>query len=329
MEYFIIENGSQTGPYTIDQLYQKHITSETLVWTKGMSAWTPAWQVGELKYILNAGNAAEAVPPPFPGDEAGPVGQGAGSTEPETGQPTAQAQAQKVPEATPAGATPAGPPRRKDHSRTALVAVLVVLALICLFSFTCPDKDDHEEALKALVVEQLDRKKESSENDIFTMGIDLLKQVVLGPVFDAELDHMLSVHKYIVFSKGTFNVNGRDYTVSIGLLGKVFPVNNKEFIHAMREVSSGTIVPDGSSPDTDDSTDPAGGTDGESPSQEDGQDSSAQGETAMEGARSLRDKVTSTVADEVKKQVAQQSDSTTSSVVGALVDGLANWIKGL
>ena len=37
MEYFIIENnGQQAGPFSLEQLVQKAITPETLVWAQGM-----------------------------------------------------------------------------------------------------------------------------------------------------------------------------------------------------------------------------------------------------------------------------------------------------
>lgn len=50
MEYFIIDNnGQQAGPFSQDQLVQKAISPETLVWKQGMADWTPAWKVEELK----------------------------------------------------------------------------------------------------------------------------------------------------------------------------------------------------------------------------------------------------------------------------------------
>ena len=55
MEYFIVENGKQAGPFSIAQLAEKHIKPETLVWKEGMADWTPAWKIAELKYILCRG----------------------------------------------------------------------------------------------------------------------------------------------------------------------------------------------------------------------------------------------------------------------------------
>ena len=65
MEYFIVENGKQAGPFSIAQLAEKHIKPETLVWKEGMAYWTPAWKIAELKYILAEGSqqTGTAVPP--------------------------------------------------------------------------------------------------------------------------------------------------------------------------------------------------------------------------------------------------------------------------
>ena len=52
MKYFIIVNDAQQGPYTVEELRQRNISSGTLVWTEDMQKWTPARQVEELKPSL-------------------------------------------------------------------------------------------------------------------------------------------------------------------------------------------------------------------------------------------------------------------------------------
>jgi hypothetical protein len=52
MKYFIVENNKQSGPFSIYELKDKGITSETLVWAEGMTDWTPAWKVDELRAFL-------------------------------------------------------------------------------------------------------------------------------------------------------------------------------------------------------------------------------------------------------------------------------------
>ena len=61
MEFFIIDrNGQQAGPFSFDQLVQKGISPETLVWKQGMADWAPAWKVEELKAVLEAVEANQS-----------------------------------------------------------------------------------------------------------------------------------------------------------------------------------------------------------------------------------------------------------------------------
>ena len=68
MTYFILINNQQQGPYTLDELRIRNITSATLVWREGMTDWTPAWKVAELVSLFHADAAdnAQTTPPPAP-----------------------------------------------------------------------------------------------------------------------------------------------------------------------------------------------------------------------------------------------------------------------
>ena len=65
MNYFIVENGQQAGPYSIDELLNHGLNSDTLVWAEGMNDWTPAWQVEELKAVIYDQQKSTATPPPI------------------------------------------------------------------------------------------------------------------------------------------------------------------------------------------------------------------------------------------------------------------------
>ncbi len=58
--FHVAVEGNTTGPFPVDQLSET-ITPETLVWTQGMAAWTPAAQVPQL-----AGLFSTPPPPPPP-----------------------------------------------------------------------------------------------------------------------------------------------------------------------------------------------------------------------------------------------------------------------
>jgi len=58
--YFLYQNDTQEGPFSLDELRDRHITASTPVWTAGMKDWMPAGQVPELVHFF-----ATATPPPY------------------------------------------------------------------------------------------------------------------------------------------------------------------------------------------------------------------------------------------------------------------------
>lgn len=61
-KYFIIINGVQKGPYSIQELNTQNITLDTLVWKKGMDCWLKIADMPELASALK-----DILPPPMPG----------------------------------------------------------------------------------------------------------------------------------------------------------------------------------------------------------------------------------------------------------------------
>lgn len=57
--YYIIENDEQSEPLSLNELKQKKITEDTYVWRSGLTGWTKASELVELKNILIYS------PPPF------------------------------------------------------------------------------------------------------------------------------------------------------------------------------------------------------------------------------------------------------------------------
>lgn len=61
-EYFFLEGKEQNGPFSIEQLTQKELTKETLIWTEGMEDWQKIKDIAELVLVLKP----KSVPPPLP-----------------------------------------------------------------------------------------------------------------------------------------------------------------------------------------------------------------------------------------------------------------------
>lgn len=58
MDYFIVINGQQQGPFSVEALRSQQITPTTLVWAPGMTGWQQASQVAELQVLFQAQHAA-------------------------------------------------------------------------------------------------------------------------------------------------------------------------------------------------------------------------------------------------------------------------------
>ena len=65
MEYYILVNGEKQGPFSLEQLKEKMITRETMVWHTGLAEWTQASKVSALAALLNE------LPPESPKEQPG------------------------------------------------------------------------------------------------------------------------------------------------------------------------------------------------------------------------------------------------------------------
>jgi len=62
MEFFIAINGSQQGPFPIDQLLARGLRPDTLVWRAGMPQWQRADSISELAPLFAS---SPSQPPPY------------------------------------------------------------------------------------------------------------------------------------------------------------------------------------------------------------------------------------------------------------------------
>lgn len=90
MEYFVLVNGENQGPYSVETLKQMGITPDALVWTQGMEQWAPAGQIYELQQLF----APQQQPQP---QQAAPQLQQAGP-QPQQAGPQPQYQQQYQPQ---------------------------------------------------------------------------------------------------------------------------------------------------------------------------------------------------------------------------------------
>lgn len=203
MKYFIVENNKQSGPFSIYELKDKGITSETLVWAEGMTDWTPAWKVDELRaFLFNTKDAS--TPPPLPEDMEQPAA---------------------------AQAEPAAAIEKKKGSsclKRMFVGFLFLLAvLLVAMTVSCPSEQAHKNKIKEKITLALEQSAQRN-NNLFGVGIGLVRHLLTDEILDRVLDEMVDYHNYYVYSKCTINSDGKDKNISYGAFARVFTMNEDD-----------------------------------------------------------------------------------------------------
>lgn len=210
MKFFVILNNQQEGPYTIAQLAEMGISSETLVWKEGMKDWQPAWTVSELRYILNENTKTE---------------------EYQKNSSNSMKQETTIPP------TPPSTPHREEkkpqnHYLLKIFGGLVLLLLI-IMALTNPNKESHENAIRTEVSKAVEKATTSNDNDIFSQGFGMMARMLAGNFIDSALDNLFEYHNYLIFSKGTVTIQDKEHTVSYGIFGKVITMNSDDMVKAL------------------------------------------------------------------------------------------------
>lgn len=268
MEFFIIENGQQVGPLTISQLAEKRIKPETLVWREGMEDWQPAWKVNELRYILKENsntysscNAQATNPPSIP-----PIPENHREHSYQQ-RNFSQEQFQQQENNSNINQENFGQgnqqPPKKSTMRYKILGGVALLFLIILVASN-PSKETHENAIRTEVSKAIDKATSSSSSDIFTQGFRMMARMMAGSFMDNALNQLFEYHNYLLFSKGTITLDGKEHTVSYGVLGKVITMNADDLEKALEKDSQSTnsLLKESENPDNaDNSTDDYAGDD--------------------------------------------------------------------
>ena len=213
MEYFIIDNnGQQAGPFSQDQLVQKAISPETLVWKQGMADWTPAWKVEELKTVLEA---VEANKPNSTNQQESQEPQQQTSEQAQQ-QAYQQAQQEAYQQGFQQGAAMNAnfqqqPKQRKSHMAMKLIIGLIVF-IIAVFAVSNPGADAHKEKVRTEVGKAIEKATSTSDNNFFSQALRSVAKMMAGSVMDEAMNQLFEYHNYIVCSKGTVEFNGKQHT---------------------------------------------------------------------------------------------------------------------
>lgn len=329
MEFFIIDrNGQQAGPFSFDQLVQKGISPETLVWKQGMADWTPAWKVEELKAVLEAVEANQSNQSNQNVQKQEGVQQGFQQQGFQQGanqqQDYQKAQQEAYQQGFQQGAAMNSNFQQQPKKKTSHFAMKLVIGLIifilAIFAITNPSADAHKEKVRTEASKAVEKAVGSTDNNFFSQALRSVAKMMAGSVMDEAMNQLFEYHNYIVCSTGSVEFNGKQHTVSFGILGNVYTMNADDMVKALEsadnlhiEESESNVSSDTPNMDSSDSEDQA--------DSDEGSLSTRMQKKLEEKANQAFDKAADKVSKKVEEKINQKLEETTdSSSIEKIID---------
>ena len=225
MEFHLIRNGKQEGPFSVEELAQQGLNPESQVWAPGMSDWQQAGDVPELTAVLQRAEF-----------EASQQAARNAENQVATGQPY-------EPPVSPSQAPPQVPPsypvqpepQKKSGCTPWLVAALILAILFATMVFTCPSREDHEAAIQEVTKAWVGDKVDENLSGITGIGgvfgdlINKALKELTGFGTDKVISNYLDVKNYVVCSVGRMSIgDNEEKMVSLGMFGHVFTFGKED-----------------------------------------------------------------------------------------------------
>lgn len=330
MEFFIIDrNGQQAGPFSFDQLVQKGISPETLVWKQGMADWTPAWKVEELKAVLEAIEANQSNQ-----NAQKQEGVQQGFQQQEANQQQAQQDYQKVQQEAYQQGFQQGaamhsnfqqqPKKKTSHFAMKMVIGLIIF-ILAIFAVTNPSADAHKEKVRTEASKAVEKAVGSTDNNFFSQALRSVAKMMAGSMMDEAMNQLFEYHNYIVCSTGSVEFNGKPHTVSFGILGNVYTMNADDMVKALESADNLHIEESESNVSSDnpnmDGSDSEANVNEDQADSDEGSLSTRMQKKLEEKANQAFDKAADKVSKKVEEKINQKLEETTdSSSIEKIID---------
>lgn len=317
MEFFIIDrNGQQAGPFSFDQLVQKGISPETLVWKQGMADWTPAWKVEDLRAVLEAIEANQS-------NQNAQKQEGVQQGFPQQDYQKAQQEAYQ--QGFQQGAAMHSNFQQQPKKKTSHFAIKMVIGLIifilAIFAITNPSADAHKEKVRTEASKAVEKAVGSTDNNFFSQALRSVAKMMAGSMMDEAMNQLFEYHNYIVCSTGSVEFNGKPHTVSFGILGNVYTMNADDMVKALESADNLHIEESESNVSSD--TPNMDGSDSEANvnDNDEGSFSTKMQKKLEEKANQAFDKAADKVSKKVEEKINQKLEETTdSSSIEKIID---------
>lgn len=330
MEFFIIDrNGQQAGPFSFDQLVQKGISPETLVWKQGMADWAPAWKVEDLRAVLEAIEANQSNQNAQKQEGVQQVFQQGANQQQAQQQDYQKAQQEAYQQGFQQGAAMNSNFQQQPKKKTSHFAIKMVIGLIifilAIFAITNPSADAHKEKVRTEASKAVEKAVGSTDNNFFSQALRSVAKMMAGSMMDEAMNQLFEYHNYIVCSTGSVEFNGKPHTVSFGILGNVYTMNADDMVKALESADNLHIEESESNVSSDNPN--MDGSDSEANVNEDQADSD-EGSLSTRMQKKLEEKANQAfdkAADKVSKKVEEKinkklEETTDSSSIEKIID---------
>lgn len=366
MEFFIIDNnGQQAGPFSMDQLVQKGISPETLVWKQGMADWTPAWKVEDLRAVLEAveadkvnqnSNQSQGFNQNFNQSQGFNQNHGFNQSQGfnqnsnqdfnqnqgfQQGfqQGASMNQGFNTTQNTNQGFNPnsnqgfnqnpnsdSKQPKKKSKHFAMKMIIGLIIFIFAIFAVTNPSEEEHKEKVRTEVSKAIEKAVSTTDNNFFTQALRSAAKMMADNMMGEAMNQLFEYHNYILCSKGSVEFNGKQHTISFGILGKVYTMNADDMVKALENTDNLQIEESSSTSDDntigDNSASASSSSESNADLDENGNpvDESADGSISSRVQKKLEDKANEAMdkaADKVQKKleekINQQLDQATDS----------------
>ena len=116
--------------------------------------------------------------------------------------------------------------------KKAIISLLVIIALACVAIVSCPDKQDHKDAIMAVVNEKINEELKTDDADL--QGLSALFGSLGSGIASGIVENRLVVKNHFLWSTGEIqNLDGEYNQISVGVFGHIFTFNKEDMDKAI------------------------------------------------------------------------------------------------
>ena len=217
------------------------------------------------------------------------------------------------------------PKKRKSHMAIKLIIGLIVV-IIAAVAVSNPGADAHMEKGRTEVGKAIEKATSTSDNNFFSQALRSVAKMMAGSVMDEAMNQLFEYHNYIVCSKGTVEFNGKQHTVSFGILGTVYTMNADDMVKALEGADNLQLEEMNSSSSDDTSSIDEATSSSDDTSADEGFGAKVQ-KRLEDKANQAMDKAADKVVKKIEEKINQKLDEATdSSKVEKLIDKILEFL---